>query len=127
MRGRVTSGPQRRAGFGGGCLRKDIRPFPARAGELGADQALTFLKEVDNINMRRGSAWWSWPGGLRRVAAGRAGGGAGCGVQARLRRHPGFPTLNVAAQPQLLGAVVRVTDPAAVDNSRPGPGRLRPG
>ena len=40
-------------GFGGGCLPKDIRAFVARAGELGADQALTFLREVDAINMRR--------------------------------------------------------------------------
>jgi UDPglucose 6-dehydrogenase len=40
-------------GFGGGCLPKDIRAFMARAGELGADQALTFLREVDTINMRR--------------------------------------------------------------------------
>src|SRR5690242_20032150 len=40
-------------GFGGGCLPKDIRAFMARAGELGADQALSFLREVDNINMRR--------------------------------------------------------------------------
>ncbi|MCB8775871.1 UDP-glucose 6-dehydrogenase, partial [Escherichia coli] len=40
-------------GFGGGCLPKDIRAFMARAGELGADQALTFLKEVDSINMRQ--------------------------------------------------------------------------
>src|SRR5690606_23451186 len=38
-------------GFGGGCLPKDIRAFMARAGELGADQALTFLREVDAINM----------------------------------------------------------------------------
>ena len=29
-------------GFGGGCLPKDIRAFMARAGELGADQALHF-------------------------------------------------------------------------------------
>jgi UDPglucose 6-dehydrogenase len=42
-------------GFGGGCLPKDIRAFMARAGELGADQALTFLREVDSINMRRRS------------------------------------------------------------------------
>jgi UDP-glucose 6-dehydrogenase len=34
-------------GFGGGCLPKDIRAFMARAGELGVDQALWFLKEVD--------------------------------------------------------------------------------
>src|SRR3954468_20702875 len=40
-------------GFGGGCLPKDIRAFMARASELGADQALTFLREVDAINMRR--------------------------------------------------------------------------
>ena len=40
-------------GFGGGCLPKDIRAFMARAEELGADQALSFLREVDAINMRR--------------------------------------------------------------------------
>lgn len=40
-------------GFGGGCLPKDIRAFSARAGELGVDQALTFLREVDDINSRR--------------------------------------------------------------------------
>ena len=40
-------------GFGGGCLPKDIRAFMARAGELGVDQSLTFLREVDSINLRR--------------------------------------------------------------------------
>ncbi len=40
-------------GFGGGCLPKDIRAFMARAGELGAEEALTFLREVDQINLRR--------------------------------------------------------------------------
>ena len=40
-------------GFGGGCLPKDIRAFMARAGELGADEALLFLREVDQINLRR--------------------------------------------------------------------------
>ena len=40
-------------GFGGGCLPKDIRAFMARAGEMGVDQSLTFLREVDSINMRR--------------------------------------------------------------------------
>ncbi|TNC21496.1 UDP-glucose/GDP-mannose dehydrogenase family protein [Georgenia sp. 311] len=40
-------------GFGGGCLPKDIRAFMARAEELGVDEALGFLREVDSINDRR--------------------------------------------------------------------------
>jgi len=40
-------------GFGGGCLPKDIRGFIARADELGVGESLAFLKEVDQINLRR--------------------------------------------------------------------------
>ena len=40
-------------GFGGGCLPKDIRGFVARADELGVGEALAFLTDVDEINMRR--------------------------------------------------------------------------
>jgi UDPglucose 6-dehydrogenase len=40
-------------GFGGGCLPKDIRAFMARAGELGVGQAVDFLDDIDQINLRR--------------------------------------------------------------------------
>jgi UDPglucose 6-dehydrogenase len=42
-------------GFGGGCLPKDIRAFSARAEELGVGHAVGFLREVEEINLRRRS------------------------------------------------------------------------
>src|ERR1700678_1321946 len=64
-------------GFGGGCLPKDIRAFMARAGELGVDQALSFLREVDAINMRRRARMVD----LARELAGRADGTGFAGVR----------------------------------------------
>ena len=40
-------------GFGGGCLPKDIRGFIHRANELGVGDAVSFLQDVDAINLRR--------------------------------------------------------------------------
>jgi UDPglucose 6-dehydrogenase len=106
-------------GFGGGCLPKDIRAFMARAGELGADQALTFLREVDNINMRRrirmvDLAREVCDGSLlgKRIAV------LGAAFKPDSDDIRDSPALNVAAQLQLQGAVVRVTDPAAGQNIR---------
>ncbi|CCH85918.1 UDP-glucose 6-dehydrogenase [Modestobacter italicus] len=106
-------------GFGGGCLPKDIRAFMARAGELGADQALTFLREVDNINMRRRIRMVEL---AREVCDGSLLGKRVAVLGAAFKPDSDdirdSPALNVAAQLQLQGAVVQVTDPAAGDNIR---------
>ncbi|MFD6058115.1 UDP-glucose dehydrogenase family protein [Rhodococcus wratislaviensis] len=105
-------------GFGGGCLPKDIRAFMARAGELGADQALTFLREVDNINMRRRTRMVE----LAREACGSLLGARVAVLGAAFKPDSDdvrdSPALNVAGQIQLQGAAVNVYDPKAMDNSR---------
>ncbi|WP_019932269.1 UDP-glucose/GDP-mannose dehydrogenase family protein [Nocardia sp. BMG111209] len=106
-------------GFGGGCLPKDIRAFMARAGELGADHALAFLREVDNINMRRRTK-------VVDMAAKACGGtllGANVAVLGAAFKPESddvrdSPALNVAGMIQLHGAVVTVYDPKALENSR---------
>jgi len=106
-------------GFGGGCLPKDIRAFMARAGELGADQALTFLREVDAINMRRRTRMVD----LARQALGGSFLGKRITVLGAAFKPDSddirdSPALNVAAQIRLQGGSVIVTDPAAIDNAR---------
>jgi len=106
-------------GFGGGCLPKDIRAFMARAEELGADQSLAFLREVDNINMRRRIRMVEL---AREVCDGSLLGKRVAVLGAAFKPDSDdirdSPALNVAAQLQLQGAVVCVTDPAAIDNAR---------
>ena len=105
-------------GFGGGCLPKDIRAFMARAGELGADQALTFLREVDAINMRRRTrvvelARQLCDGSLlgKRITV------MGAAFKPESDDVRDSPALSIAAQLQLQGAVVTVTDPKALANA----------
>jgi UDPglucose 6-dehydrogenase len=106
-------------GFGGGCLPKDIRAFGARAGELGADQALTFLREVDAINLRRRSTTVDT---AREAAGGSFIGKKIAVLGAAFKPHSDdirdSPALNIAAQARLQGADVVVTDPAAIDNAK---------
>ena len=101
-------------GFGGGCLPKDIRAFMARAGELGADQALTFLREVDSINMRRRTRMVE----LATAACGGSLLGANIAVLGAAFKPESddvrdSPALNVAGQLQLNGAAVNVYDERA--------------
>ncbi|UKA53468.1 UDP-glucose/GDP-mannose dehydrogenase family protein [Arthrobacter sp. FW305-BF8] len=105
-------------GFGGGCLPKDIRAFMARAGELGADQALTFLREVDAINMRRRTRVVELSRELcdgtllgKRITV------LGAAFKPESDDVRDSPALSIAAQLQLQGAVVTVTDPKALQNA----------
>ncbi|MCK0090488.1 UDP-glucose/GDP-mannose dehydrogenase family protein [Rhodococcus sp. F64268] len=106
-------------GFGGGCLPKDIRAFMSRAGELGADQALTFLREVDNINMRRRSRMVEM---TREFVEGRLLGARVAVLGAAFKPDSDdvrdSPALNIAGQIQLQGASVSVFDPKAMENSK---------
>lgn len=106
-------------GFGGGCLPKDIRAFMARAGELGASHALTFLREVDSINMRRRTRMVE----LASTACGGSLLGANIAVLGAAFKPDSddvrdSPALNVAGMLQLNGATVNVYDPKAMDNSQ---------
>ena len=106
-------------GFGGGCLPKDIRAFMARAGELGADQALTFLREVDAINMRRRDrvvdlAKNAFDGSLlgHRVTV------LGCAFKPNSDDVRDSPALSVAGSLSLAGAAVTVFDPEGMENAK---------
>lgn len=106
-------------GFGGGCLPKDIRAFMARAGELGANHALTFLREVDSINMRRRTAMVEL---TTRVCGGSLLGSniavLGAAFKPESDDVRDSPALNVAGMLQLNGATVNVYDPKAMENSQ---------
>lgn len=106
-------------GFGGGCLPKDIRAFSARAGELGASDALRFLHEVDKINLRRREKAVSV---ARAVVGGEFLGKSIAVLGAAFKPNSDdvrdSPALNVAAAMHLKGADVRVHDPKAIENAK---------
>jgi UDPglucose 6-dehydrogenase len=101
-------------GFGGGCLPKDIRAFVHRAGELGVEDAMTFLRHVDDINQRQRER-------VVQVARAMVGGDlSGCriGVWGAAFKPDSddvrdSPALWVSGQLHLRGAEVRVYDPRA--------------
>ncbi|WJY68914.1 UDP-glucose 6-dehydrogenase TuaD [Corynebacterium auris] len=105
-------------GFGGGCLPKDIRAFMARAGEVGADQALTFLREVDAINMRRRERVVDIAREELGSLIGRRVTVLGAAFKPNSDDVRDSPALAVAGQLSLAGAAVRVYDPQAMDNAR---------
>jgi UDPglucose 6-dehydrogenase len=106
-------------GFGGGCLPKDIRAFMARAGELGVDQALTFLTEVDAINQRRRARMVDLTRELLDDSlSGRRIGVLGAAFKPHSDDIRDSPALDVASRLHRAGAHVTVYDPAALANAR---------
>jgi UDPglucose 6-dehydrogenase len=106
-------------GFGGGCLPKDIRAFMARAGELGAAEALMFLREVDAINLRRRSRTVE----LARELCGGSVVGEHIAILGAAFKPDSddvrdSPALHVAGELQLAGGLVTVYDPKAMPNAR---------
>lgn len=106
-------------GFGGGCLPKDIRAFMARAGELGAEQALEFLREIDSINLRaRQRVIELVRSDLSDDLRGKKIAVLGAAFKPDSDDVRDSPALDISAQIQAAGASVVVHDPKAIENAQ---------
>jgi UDPglucose 6-dehydrogenase len=106
-------------GFGGSCLPKDIRAFGDRAAELGVEQAVRFLSEVDMINQRRRLRMVDLACELASGSlADRAVGVLGLAFKPGSDDIRDSPALDVAASLHSVGAEVTAFDPAAMANAR---------
>ena len=106
-------------GFGGGCLPKDIRAFMARAEELGASQAVEFLKEIDAINLRaRQRIIELVRKDLSDDLKGKKVAILGAAFKPDSDDVRDSPALDIAAQIQAAGATVTVHDPKAIANAQ---------
>ena len=106
-------------GFGGGCLPKDIRAFMARAGELGVDEALMFLRDIDDINIRRRQHTVDLAiEALHGSATNRTIAVWGAAFKPDSDDVRDSPALHVARALHDAGARVVVHDPRAIDNAR---------
>ncbi|MFD0684176.1 UDP-glucose dehydrogenase family protein [Actinomadura fibrosa] len=115
-------------GFGGGCLPKDIRAFAHRAEEIGVGQAVSFLRQVDDINRRRRARTVDL---VRELLGGELSGKRIAAWGAAFKPNSDdirdAPALDVARTMHGLGAHVRVYDPVALDNARQAYPELRYG
>ncbi|MEO5920565.1 MAG: UDP-glucose/GDP-mannose dehydrogenase family protein [Pseudolysinimonas sp.] len=110
-------------GFGGGCLPKDIRAFVARSEELGVGHSLRFLREVDEINLRRRDRVVEL---AQEVCGGSVEGKTiavlGLSFKPNSDDVRDSPALDVATRLAGMGATIRATDPEALQTAH----RLRP-
>jgi len=106
-------------GFGGGCLPKDMRAFVHRAGELGAEGAMSLLSQVDEINQhRREHAVQVATSMLDGHLAGARIAVWGAAFKAHTDDVRDSPALWIAGQLHLRGAAVTVYDPKAIESAR---------
>ncbi|MGW2395912.1 UDP-glucose dehydrogenase family protein [Kitasatospora sp. NPDC001664] len=106
-------------GFGGGCLPKDLLGFGHRAAELGADSAVTLLREVGAVNTRRRERTVELARELLDgTLAGRRITVWGAAFKPGTDDIRDSPALAVADALHRAGATVTVSDPRALDNAR---------
>lgn len=105
-------------GFGGGCLPKDIRAFSARAEELGVGKAVGFLREVEEINLRRRSRVLEIAQEELGSVVGKRVVMLGAAFKPETDDVRDSPAMAVAEQFWSAGANVVVHDPQALENVR---------
>jgi len=104
-------------GFGGGCLPKDIRAFQARAAELGVDEAVSFLRDIDAVNMRRRSRVVELATDMLDGVAGKRIAVLGAAFKPNSDDVRDSPALDIADSLHRLGADVVLYDPEAMANA----------
>jgi UDPglucose 6-dehydrogenase len=112
-------------GYGGGCLPKDLRGCVARAGELGAADAVSLMTAVEQVNDRARDR-------LIERATTLAGGNLSQTTVAVLGLSfkpdsddiRDSPALDVAVRLHLAGATVRGFDPQAMGRAKEVPSRV---
>ncbi|MDR1790955.1 MAG: UDP-glucose/GDP-mannose dehydrogenase family protein [Propionibacteriaceae bacterium] len=106
-------------GFGGGCLPKDLRAFIARAEELGMSQSLSFLREVDEINLRQRDRIVTMVlDELGKDIVGRRVAVLGLAFKPNSDDVRDSPALDIAVRLNGLGLDVVATDPEGIENAR---------
>ena len=106
-------------GFGGGCLPKDIRAFMARSEELGAQQSLEFLREIDSINLRARKRMIDLVrADVSEDLKGKKIAVLGAAFKPDSDDVRDSPALDIAAQIHDAGAEVWVHDPKAIEPAR---------
>lgn len=104
-------------GFGGGCLPKDIRAFRARGDELGLHDTLSFLGEVDAINLRRRERVVTLTRELVGDLSGATIGVLGLAFKPDSDDVRDSPALDVVKKLVEAGATVNAFDPEANDTA----------